>query len=87
VAHGEDCADFSQLGDTAAVQHALRFVDHRGAPTEAYPANPNGSRGGLSSVTTTDGRFAVLMPHPEHVFRNVQMSWSGGDSSAPQSSR
>jgi phosphoribosylformylglycinamidine synthase len=83
VAHGEGYADFSQRGDAAAVQRALRFVDHRGAPTEAYPANPNGSPGGLCSVTTPDGRFTVLMPHPERVFRNVQMSWSGGDPSAP----
>jgi phosphoribosylformylglycinamidine synthase len=83
VAHGEGYADFSQRGDAAAVQRALRFVDHRGEPTEAYPANPNGSPGGLCAVTTADGRFTVLMPHPERVFRNVQMSWSGGDVSAP----
>jgi phosphoribosylformylglycinamidine synthase len=61
------------------VQRALRFVDDRGAATEAYPANPNGSPGGLTGVTTADGRFTALMPHPERVFRNVQMSWSGGD--------
>ena len=30
-------------------------------------------------MTTADGRFTALMPHPERVFRNVQMSWSGGD--------
>jgi phosphoribosylformylglycinamidine synthase len=83
VAHGEGFADFSQRGDAAAVRRALRFVDHRGEPTEAYPANPNGSPGGLCSVTTPDGRFTVLMPHPERVFRNVQMSWSGGDVGAP----
>ena len=59
----------------------MRFVDHHGKPTEAYPANPNGSPDGLTSVTTADGRFTVLMPHPERVFRNVQMSWTSGDSS------
>ena len=48
----------------------------RGRATEAYPANPNGSPDGLTAVTTADGRFTVLMPHPERVFRNVQMSWS-----------
>jgi phosphoribosylformylglycinamidine synthase len=79
VAHGEGYADFSQRGDTATVQRALRFVDHHGAPTETYPANPNGSPEGLTAVTTPDGRFTVLMPHPERVFRNAQMSWSGGD--------
>jgi len=83
VAHGEGFADFSQRGDAQAVQRAMRFVDHQGQPTEAYPANPNGSAGGLTSVTTADGRFTVLMPHPERVFRNVQMSWAGGEVSAP----
>ncbi|MDE2394542.1 MAG: phosphoribosylformylglycinamidine synthase [Burkholderiales bacterium] len=83
VAHGEGYADFSQRGDAARVRAAMRFVDHQGHPTEAYPANPNGSPGGLCAVTTPDGRFTVLMPHPERVFRNVQMSWSGGDVSAP----
>ena len=79
VAHGEGYADFSQRGDVAKVHAALRFVDHHGRPTEAYPANPNGSPGGLTAVTTADGRFTSLMPHPERVFRNVQMSWTSGD--------
>jgi phosphoribosylformylglycinamidine synthase len=83
VAHGEGYADFSQRGDAGAVQRAMRFVDHHGQPAEAYPFNPNGSPEGLTAVTTPDGRFTVLMPHPERVFRNVQLSWSGGDISAP----
>jgi phosphoribosylformylglycinamidine synthase len=78
VAHGEGFANFSQRGDAAKVKRALRFVDHHGQPTEAYPHNPNGSPDGLTAVTTPDGRFTVLMPHPERVFRNVQMSWAGG---------
>jgi phosphoribosylformylglycinamidine synthase len=82
VAHGEGFADFSQRGDAAAVRRAMRFVDNGGAPTEAYPANPNGSPGGLTAVTTPDGRFSVLMPHAERVFRNLQMSWTSGDRSA-----
>jgi phosphoribosylformylglycinamidine synthase len=82
VSHGEGYADFSQRGDAQAVQRALRFVDHHGAPTEAYPFNPNGSAGGLTGVTTADGRITALMPHPERVFRNAQMSWSAGDPSA-----
>ena len=32
--------------------------------------------GGLTSVTTADGRFTVMMPHPERVTRNVMMSWA-----------
>ena len=79
VAHGEGFADFSQRGDANAVHRAMRFVDHHGAPTEAYPFNPNGSPAGLTAVTTADGRFTALMPHPERVFRNVQMSWTSGD--------
>jgi len=79
VAHGEGFADFSQRGDAAQVARAMRYVDHAGQPTEAYPLNPNGSPDGLTSVTTADGRFTVLMPHPERVFRNVQMSWTCGD--------
>jgi len=81
VAHGEGYADFSQRGDAAQVQRAMCFVDNAGAPTEAYPFNPNGSPDGLTSVTTADGRFTVLMPHPERVFRNVLMSWTSGDRS------
>jgi phosphoribosylformylglycinamidine synthase len=82
VAHGEGYADFSQRGDAKAVHAAMRFVDHQGQATEAYPANPNGSPGGLTAVTTADGRFTALMPHPERVFRNIQMSWTSGDAAA-----
>ncbi|TMH00972.1 MAG: phosphoribosylformylglycinamidine synthase, partial [Betaproteobacteria bacterium] len=81
VAHGEGYADFSQRGDASKVQRAMRYVDHHGQPTEAYPFNPNGSPEGLTAVTTADGRFTVLMPHPERVFRNVLMSWTSGDRS------
>ncbi|HMN77746.1 MAG TPA: phosphoribosylformylglycinamidine synthase [Burkholderiaceae bacterium] len=83
VAHGEGFADFSQRGDAKAVHRALRFVDNHGAATERYPFNPNGSAGGLTAVTTGDGRFTVLMPHPERVIRNLQLSWTSGDANAP----
>jgi len=83
VAHGEGFADFSQRGDPKTVNRAMRFVDHFGAPTEAYPFNPNGSLGGLTAVTTPDGRFTALMPHAERVLRNVQMSWTPGERNAP----
>ncbi len=79
VSHGEGRADFSQRGDANAVHRAMRFVDHAGQPTEAYPFNPNGSPGGLTAVTTPDGRYTALMPHPERVFRQVQLSWTNGD--------
>lgn len=76
VAHGEGFANFSRQGDAAKVLSALRYVDHRGQATETYPLNPNGSPGGLTAVTTADGRFTVMMPHPERVTRNVMMSWA-----------
>ena len=82
VAHGEGFANFSARGDAAKAIAAMRFVDNRGEPTETYPFNPNGSAGGLTSVTTADGRFTALMPHPERVFRNVQMSWTSQDRSS-----
>jgi phosphoribosylformylglycinamidine synthase len=75
IAHGEGYADFSQTGDIGVAVAAMRFVDNRGDATEAYPYNPNGSPQGLTSVTTADGRFTVMMPHAERVFRTVQQSW------------
>jgi phosphoribosylformylglycinamidine synthase len=75
IAHGEGYADFSQTGSIGEAIVAMRFVDNKGAATEAYPYNPNGSPQGITSVTTPDGRFSVLMPHAERVFRTVQMSY------------
>ena len=73
TAHGEGRAVFDSTEGKAIV--ALRFVDNRGVPTEVYPLNPNGSPGGVTGLTTADGRFTVLMPHPERGFRTVQQSW------------
>ncbi len=81
VSHGEGYANFARRGDAAHVVRALRFVDNHGQVTDAYPANPNGSPEGLTAVTTTDGRFTAMMPHPERVFRAIQMSWTPGDPS------
>jgi phosphoribosylformylglycinamidine synthase len=78
VAHGEGFANFAHRGDAAQAICSMRFVDNFGQPTEAYPFNPNGSPGGITAVTTADGRFTAMMPHPERVFRNIQMSWSAG---------
>ena len=78
VAHGEGFADFSARGDSGGVERVARFVDHHGRPTTAYPMNPNGSPDGLTAVTTPDGRFTAMMPHPERVSRNAQMSWTSG---------
>ena len=76
VSHGEGYTNFHARGDAGKVIAAMRFVDGYGQPTEIYPMNPNGSAGGLTAVTTADGRFTAMMPHPERVFRNAQMSWT-----------
>ena len=77
TAHGEGYAEFADAKQLAASQPyvSLRYVDHRGKPTERYPYNPNGSPEGITGLTTPDGRFSILMPHPERVFRAVQLSW------------
>ncbi|MBK5936638.1 phosphoribosylformylglycinamidine synthase [Halorhodospira halophila] len=74
VAHGEGRVDFS-AGDAAAARPVLRYIDGDGRPANAYPANPNGSAGGMTGFTSDDGRATILMPHPERVFRSVQYSW------------
>ncbi len=79
VAHGEGYANFAQTGNQHEAQIALRFVDHKGGATEAYPFNPNGSPAGITAVTTPDGRFTVMMPHAERVFRTVTHSWHPDD--------
>ncbi len=83
VSHGEGYANFDLRGDLAQVHQAMRFVDGQGQATELYPQNPNGSPSGLTAVTTADGRFTAMMPHPERVFRNIQMSWCPADVSQP----
>ncbi len=79
VAHGEGRAEF-KLGGSA--QHALdsglvtlRYVSNDGLPTEKYPLNPNGSPDGVTGLCSEDGRFTIMMPHPERVFRSVQNTW------------
>lgn len=73
--HGEGRVQFLRPEDAALVKAAARFVDPCGNPTEVYPYNPNGSKGGLTSVTTEDGRFTIMMPHPERSHRGQQLSW------------
>ena len=73
--HGEGRVEWYQPEDAAKALVAARYVDSRGVPTETYPLNPNGSVGGVTSLTTTDGRATIIMPHPERTHRSVQMSW------------
>ena len=59
--------------DTALVTAllALRYIDNHGNPSQAYPANPNGSPAGVTGVTTADGRFTIMMPHPERAAESI----------------
>jgi phosphoribosylformylglycinamidine synthase len=79
VSHGEGRTEFSgdEAIDTAnnSGTVSMRYVNNYGDVTETYPANPNGSVDGITSLTTTDGRVTIMMPHPERVFRTVANSW------------
>ena len=78
VAHGEGRAAFAgdrQPAPAAGPGTVMRFVDNRGDVTHTYPYNPNGSPGGLTGFTNDDGRFTILMPHPERVFLKQQLPW------------
>jgi phosphoribosylformylglycinamidine synthase len=75
VSHGEGRVTFRAPAHAGEAHATLRYVDHRGAPATGYPFNPNGSPGGLTGFTTPDGRFSILMPHPERVVRAAQLSW------------
>jgi phosphoribosylformylglycinamidine synthase len=77
VSHGEGRAKFADTATGKGV--VMRFIDGHGKATETYPFNPNGSPQGIAGVCNEDGRFTILMPHPERVFRSVQMSWRPRD--------
>ena len=83
VAHGEGRAEFN---DPAAEKRALQsgtvvmnYVDNYGDTTVTYPANPNGSPHGIAGLCNDDGRFTIMMPHPERVFRAVTNAWKPDD--------
>ncbi len=75
VAHGE--GRVWTEGWTPAIC-AAHYVDGRGEATMRYPFNPNGSMGGQTAFTTTDGRVTIMMPHPERGFRACQLSYNPG---------
>ena len=78
VSHGEGQAVFESAEQQEKALVAMRFLDNAGNggnASEIYPYNPNGSPDGITGLTTADGRFTIMMPHPERVFRTVQMSW------------
>jgi phosphoribosylformylglycinamidine synthase len=79
VAHGEGFTEFSRASDVNAVlaqkMVTMRFIDNASTPTTTYPFNPNGSPAGVTGLTTQEGRFSIMMPHPERVIRQVQNTW------------
>jgi phosphoribosylformylglycinamidine synthase len=83
VAHGEGRAEFRQENALQQLLESglasMKFVDHYGKDSDQYPLNPNGSPAGLTGFCNQDGRFTVMMPHPERVFRTVQHSWHPDD--------
>ncbi len=95
VAHGEGraqwCGENESINDslnksTVESMHkspnpsiCMRFVDNHARPSETYPSNPNGSPGGATGFTNADGRFTMMMPHPERVVRTLCHTWRAHD--------
>jgi len=82
VAHGEGRADIPQAQYEAinsANLNVMQYVDSHSEPTDLYPLNPNGSPQGITALTNIDGRFTIMMPHPERLFRASQYSWHPDD--------
>ena len=81
TSHGEGRAEFAD--DTARYSAsytvAMRYVDHYGEVADTYPANPNGSTDGICGLSNEDGRFTIMMPHPERVALTWQNSWHPED--------
>jgi len=65
--HGEGKLVFAGIRARVDAEHLVpvRYVDAGGQPTEAWPDNPNGSRGGFAGLCDVSGRVFGLMPHPE----------------------
>ncbi|TGD73947.1 phosphoribosylformylglycinamidine synthase [Mangrovimicrobium sediminis] len=80
VAHGEGRAEFADAAAQAECEAsgtvAMRYIDNTLAVAARYPANPNGSPAGITGLTSLDGRATIMMPHPERVFRSLQLSWA-----------
>jgi phosphoribosylformylglycinamidine synthase len=83
IAHGEGRAEFSSKEAEQSVLNsgavAMQYVDYSGKVTQNYPANPNGSPNGIAGLCNEDGRFTIMMPHPERVFRAVTNAWRPDD--------
>ncbi|MCR4665783.1 MAG: phosphoribosylformylglycinamidine synthase subunit PurQ [Desulfovibrio sp.] len=64
---------------------ALQYADPKTLlPTDAYPANPNGSPLSIAGLTNPNGHVLGLMPHPEafhHVTNHPR--WTAGELDSP----
>ena len=83
VSHGEGRTEFATEQQIIKLQEnqqiIAQYVDNYLNITEQYPANPNGSPLGITAISNRDGRIAIMMPHPERVFRSVTNSWHPDD--------
>jgi phosphoribosylformylglycinamidine synthase len=83
VAHGEGRFLLAEPEALAALetggQVVLRYADASGTPTQAYPANPNGSPGAVAGLCDRTGRVFGLMPHPERHIESIHHPrWTRG---------
>ncbi|MBB3059474.1 phosphoribosylformylglycinamidine synthase [Microbulbifer rhizosphaerae] len=83
VAHGEGRVEFADREALETCEEsgtiAMRYLNNNREITETYPANPNGSVNGITSLCSEDGRVTIMMPHPERVARAVSNSWHPDD--------
>jgi len=75
IAHGEGKATFESSSQQYAAKATIRYLDTSEQAASIYPYNPNGSPDGQTGYTTNDGRFNIMMPHPERLFKNTQFSY------------
>jgi phosphoribosylformylglycinamidine synthase len=80
VNHGEGKMIFPEHVSTKKIISdnlaPMQFCTNKGIEAKEFPENPNGSIHGITAVTNDDGRFLIMMPHPERSFLNNQLSWT-----------
>lgn len=88
VRHGEgkivvrDDTVFQEILDSKLI--AMKYTDDTGEPTQAYPANPNGSPLAIAGLTDPSGRIFGLMPHPEaYNDATNHPAWTRGETDTP----
>lgn len=79
VSHGEGRIEFKNDHQLEQLRQQnliiAQYIDNDLNPTTQYPANPNGSIDGITALSNRNGRVAIMMPHPERVYRAVSNSW------------